>query len=39
MEPSSTPSLWAFVLAIIVGIAWALGDRIVEAFWPRKAVT
>lgn len=33
---SSTPSLWAFVLAIIVGIAWAIGARIVDAIWPRK---
>jgi hypothetical protein len=37
--PNNAPSFWVFILAIIVGIAWALGDRIVEAFWPRKAVT
>lgn len=29
-----SPSIWAFVLAIVVGIAWALGARIVEAIWP-----
>ncbi len=29
-----TPSIWAFVLAIIVGIAWALGQKIVDKVWP-----
>lgn len=29
-----SPGIWTFVLAIIVGIAWALGAKIVDKIWP-----
>jgi hypothetical protein len=35
METNSL-TLGAFILAVIVGLAWALGQRIVEAVWPSK---
>ena len=28
------PGIWTFILAIIVGIAWALGSKIVDKVWP-----
>lgn len=28
------PGFWTFILAVIVGIAWALGAKIVDKVWP-----
>jgi len=39
MEPSSRPSFWWFVLAILAGAAYAFGARIVDAIWPKKEAT
>lgn len=27
-------SFWTFLLAIVVGIAWAIGQKVVDKVWP-----